>query len=89
MKVLFLHTDTNEMPPEYKVHSILARHAPAGSLKAAFYAAGPAILFGVLVRGDVDFCDFGRDMSIVPKPSRIHRAALMGSKLLNITSLLA
>lgn len=81
MKVLFLHTDTNEMLPEYKVHSVLARHAPAGSLKARFIWQGPPFSSEFLSESDVDFCDFGRDMSIVPKPSRIHRAVLMGSKL--------
>jgi glycosyltransferase involved in cell wall biosynthesis len=90
MKVLFLHTDTNEMLPEYKVHSMLARHAPAGSLDAHFVWQGPPFLSEFISESEVVFCDFGRDMSIIPKPSRIHRAALMGGKVpTSILSLLS
>jgi glycosyltransferase involved in cell wall biosynthesis len=81
MKVLFLHADTNEMLPEYKVHTVLAQHAPEGSIEPYFVWQSSQTASAFTLRNAIILHDFGRDMSIEPKPPRARRAALMGKKL--------
>lgn len=81
MKVLFLHTDTHEMIPEYAVHVNLARHAPSRTIEPSFVWQSTSRSDPLKDHIDITPIDFGRDMSIEPRPSRVARATLMARQL--------
>ena len=77
MRVMFIHATRNDLTPEYKVHTRLATSAAAVGLEAHFIWQGPIMLEQV----QVSAYDFGRDMSLAPKPNRFQRAGMMALKL--------
>lgn len=82
LRVLFLNV-AREATIEYNVHTMLAEHVEAGAV-ATFYArqtrlAGEGEQY-VPSLNSFSY-DFGRDMSLSPKPSRFQRAAMMGRQL--------
>jgi glycosyltransferase involved in cell wall biosynthesis len=82
MRILFIHASWDESP-EYKVHRILAEHADSDAVDCLMVWQDsthdrarnhPARL----ARANRNiFWDFGRNMSLTPKPSRARRAAMM------------
>jgi glycosyltransferase involved in cell wall biosynthesis len=80
MRVLFIHAADSRLTPEYKVHTTLANHAAEDRIESyfAWQIATPAL---IREQSRVTYYDFGRDMSITPRPNRQHRAALMMQKL--------
>ncbi len=82
MRILFVHASGHECE-EYKIHRILAEHADQAKLDCYFvwqdctrdrYMNRPANL----ARTNRNFFwDFGRDLSLSPKPSKCRRALMM------------
>lgn len=81
MRVLFIHAASNGRPPEYKVHTTLAGHAPAKSVESYFVWQSPEFSSPSVPADRVLFHDFGRDMSVTPKPGRARRAVMVGRRL--------
>lgn len=75
IRLLFLHA-TREVNSEYAVHRLLADHADSSSVTCRFLwqknSSEPQHL-----KRDTIYWDFGRDMSLDPRPSRLHRALMM------------
>jgi len=83
MKVLFVHAALSGFSAEYTVHATLAANAKARGVESSFIWQGPVDL-PVLANAGLDSVtvhDFGRDLSITPKPSKQRRAQLMASRL--------
>lgn len=82
MRVLFIHA-TREDAVEYNVHAVLAEHADNDQITSYFIwqdrvhnraknrPAQPS------KPGQTFIYDFGRDMSLDPRPGRVRRAAMM------------
>jgi glycosyltransferase involved in cell wall biosynthesis len=82
LRVLFLHAALDHLTAEYKVHKVLAEHATAHGVTSYFFwqrglraTNDNAMAFPWPDR--VRYIDFGRDLSITPKPSRQQRAIMM------------
>ena len=85
MRVLFLHLSRNSSY-EYKVHRLLAQHADPKALDCYFVCQNSvrdhsADDMRMTDSQHVLLWDFGRDMEIVPKPSRLYRAIMMATRL--------
>jgi glycosyltransferase involved in cell wall biosynthesis len=78
MRILFLHAAMNGLTAEYKVHTTLAMNVDRGKLDPYFIWQSPV---EVVDKIRVTAHDFGRDMSIQPKPNRYQRAGMMLSLL--------
>ncbi len=80
MKILFIHAAREGLSPEYKVHTTLAASAAQLGVEAHYVwqsSAKPLAVPDELV----EECDFGRDLSLEPKPSRSLRALMMLRRL--------
>lgn len=80
MRILFIHAALNHLTPEYKVHLSLTENVSKEQVESYFIwqkssTAGenPSPNHN----GNIFYYDFGRDYSIVPRPSRFKRALLM------------
>ncbi len=80
MRVLFLHTALNGLTAEYKVHITLARCARSEQFDPYFIWQSPVQVDGFDAE-QIRSNDFGRDMSIAPKPNRYRRAGMMMQSL--------
>lgn len=82
LRVLFLHATWHDSS-EYKVHRLLAEHASPELVESYFIwqhanYEGAHTRLPRLPRSDLVMThDFGRDMSIVPRPKRRQRALMM------------
>jgi len=86
-RVLFLHASWHHTS-EYNVHVLLARHANPKKIANYFVwqkqASNPGSYSHLekhLGNDNLFRWDFGRDMSIKPKPSKYRRAVMMASRL--------
>ena len=77
MRVLFLHAASNGLTAEYKVHTTLVTNTNPEKLDPYFIWQSPVGMDEIRVTAH----DFGRDMSIQPKPGRLQRARMMAQKL--------
>ncbi len=86
MRVLFLHA-TWHTASEYKVHELLAHHVDPKKIdtyfiwQAATQHQTATNSAQAAVAQTNTYWDFGRDMAILPKPSRLHRAWMMLRRL--------
>jgi glycosyltransferase involved in cell wall biosynthesis len=81
-RVLFIHASIDHLSSEYKVHKMLAESGTAHGVESYFLWQR-----GANATGDntmtfpwperVRYIDFGRDLSITPRPSRSQRALMM------------
>src|SRR5689334_12006416 len=80
MRLLFIHANF-DAKPEYSVHQTLAEHADPRYIESYFVwqssASSKEIVRHSHYPERYSFYDFGRDMSLMPRPSRIQRAAKM------------
>lgn len=82
MRVLFLHAAWDGLTSEYKVHTTLAAHAPRDGLDPFFIWQAPVRPDQVPVSPErLIQHDFGRNMSLTPRPGRLRRAGLMIRRL--------
>ena len=84
MRILFLQAaKESTAAPEYAVHRILAENADPSRVDCAFIGQentrNPALHLAARLSTPNRnfFCDFGRDLSLVPRPTRAQRALLM------------
>lgn len=86
MRILFIHA-TREAAPEYSVHYTLAAHADPAVVQCFFIqqrgAAPPHLPQCVpdVLSSRVMYWDFGRNLTIEPRPSRARRALMMAMRL--------
>src|SRR4051794_36901233 len=84
MRLLFIHANF-DTKPEYSVHQTLAEHADPKYVESYFVwqssASNKQVMLNTHNPARYRFFDFGRDMSLTPKPSRSHRAAMMLGRL--------
>ena len=84
MRLLFIHANF-DTKPEYSVHQTLAEHTNLQCIESYFVwqssAANEQIVRHSHNPERYSFYDFGRDMSLMPKPSRSKRAAMMLHRL--------
>ncbi len=80
MRLLFIHANF-DTKPEYLVHQTLAEHADPQCIESYFVwqssAANEQVALHSRHPERYSFYDFGRDMSLTPKPSRAQRATKM------------
>jgi glycosyltransferase involved in cell wall biosynthesis len=80
MRVLFLHAAKESTgAPEYSVHRLYAENVDPVLVDCAFVWQDSALRRPAILRpaGRNFFCDFGRDLSLLPRPSRAVRASMM------------
>ncbi len=88
MRVLFLHA-TWHTTSEYKVHQLLAENVDPQEIDPYFIWQDSAHNYGattICASGeakDIYYWDFGRDMTIMPKPPKVKRALMMLFQLPN------
>lgn len=77
MRILFLHATTNALTSEYKIHATLAMNADREKLDPYFIWQSPIEINQIKIVSH----DFGRNMSLKPKPGHYQRASMMLAKL--------
>ncbi len=87
MRVLFLHTAQDGLTAEYRVHLTLARYAQSEAFDPSFIWQSPVQIDGTIAERIIPY-DFGRDMSITPRPNRYRRAGMMLQKLPQVLAFL-
>ncbi len=85
MRVLFLHAAI-EASAEYRVHKTLADHVDAQKVETYFICQSSTHSLHNTGSGHIQnnrdlLYDFGRDQSLVPRPSQIRRATMMWQQL--------
>jgi glycosyltransferase involved in cell wall biosynthesis len=82
LRVLFIHAALDHLSAEYKVHKVLAEHATAHGIKSYFFwqrglhvTSDNTMIFPWPDR--VRYIDFGRDLSVTPRPNRQQRGLMM------------
>lgn len=80
MKALFLHATLNGLSAEYKVHVTLATNTRSNNFTPYFIWQSP---LEFKPTNDIHIIphDFGRDISISPRPGRYRRASMMMQRL--------
>jgi len=81
-RVLFIHASIDHLTSEYKVHKMLAESGTAHGIESYFLWQRGAHATGDNAMSfpwpdHVRYIDFGRDLSITPRPSRSQRALMM------------
>ena len=85
MRILFIQAAL-DTTPEYAVHRLLAENAPASQVECFFISQTTTNSQLLADRNHLDsahnfWWDFGRDMSLTPRPSKARRAAMMATHL--------
>jgi glycosyltransferase involved in cell wall biosynthesis len=76
MRILFVHAAVNGLTAEYKVHSTLAKYAERHGVES-FYVWQTSAAAKNAADDRVFYHDYGRDLSLSPKPSRVRRGLMM------------
>ncbi len=85
MRILFIHAAV-EASAEYRVHRMLADHANPQKMESHFVWQAATNLSNNTYPGHIQndrdlFYDFGRNQSLVPRPSQVHRSTMMLQQL--------